>query len=977
MFNLISNFSNEQLKLLRVSFGTFDSMSNFPLVPNSFCSDGNSSNSSAYHLLHGQLEWRWIYLTIVYKLEFAGGLLGSDESDFKTELILLIYDLLTLSIAKFHKCNNATVIFSSPFICSCVRIMWLVVHQLTTELQDGSISFWKILSKILVDLRTNKNPHEEFPSKKILLRSSSLVTCKHPDQFSVWFVCGLAKLVGNNANDPTSNHDSYELFESAMKNYLSVEQSEENLRVLLVMITDVLFEVFPPRSEILMALWESFQRKINSPFFIAGQSPSAMAVMSVSGAGYLGKIREQQSVTTKLNPNATSYDMFVHLLGKMTQRFTLDGQKNQVQKILSRIYAKFPAGKLQTLNEMGIHNILKLFLTLAISTNFQDIAKKVSDTLLQIPIDRINHQQQLMKGHMAMLILHRESQINITQYVTKLMLQVEVLTEKSNSSVTSVLKIIADALPVILLRNSEEETFENGEDLLLDLWIVKYLSVGTVAEQDRVFESLTKIIQKIRENHSKSLGSSNLVAIVQKLFKILLPHCKQTFGKSESSWMPTMVASLCLLAENFQHQTASDIPKFDVVFKSFLELNCSNIENSVKFLSVVLEGSERVQQMDKLPIMQHWIKCSILLSGSNGNLKELTRCVMKFGDFTSLSETARNQPEEFLNSKEPLCTFITDIGRSYATAGNQLKFQLIEKVHGYFATFEKWALPLLQLQQQQMANNRTQTAVTVDESVMRIFTFISLAIMHCSELIYVRSKSACFFNVAISHFILPPALMMGQSQPRSIVVSMYKVWPLLIDGISKLDYKNDPHVGKVLNDIVVKWAPLLKISTNSKVVSKPFVNVTNLKNSDVVELVYGKLGKNFIALQNRKPSPYACLILTILEEVLHVIEADEKKVMMVWRNVMPHVMEAAMMSEENVPSQLTCYNLLERFVKNKNFESSAVMKELVVGNLKNSTQNQLSYYSAFYFRWEWKLMIELRAEHSHSHEICFVQTRIS
>lgn len=916
-------------------------MPNFGSVHTSFCADGNNSNSSSYHLLHGQLEWRWIYLTIIYKIEYAKGLLGSDDSDFRAELILFIYDLLSLSIAKFHKCNNATIIFSSPFICSCVKVMWSVLHQFCLKLQDDSIKFWNIFSSILNNLRNHKNPHEEFPSKKVLLRSSAFVTCKNLDQFSIWLVCGLVKLL---PNDVVCNRESYEVFENIIKNYLSVEQSEENLRILLLMISEVIFDVWTPRPEILMNLWESFQRKINSPFFIAGQTPNMMAVSSVSGAGYLEKIRTQQATTTKLNPNWTSYDMFVFLLGKMVQRFTDESQKIQVQKILGRIYTKFPAAKLQTINEMGIHNILKLFITLSVSTNFHEIAKKVSDTLLQIPMEKMNHQQQLMKGYMAILILYHDNQMNITQYATKLMTQVNILTEKSSNGVNSVLKIMADALPVIFSRHSDDETFENGEEILLDSWIVKYLSGGSLSEQDRVFDSLTKIICKIREIQSKPFATAN-PAIAQKLFNILLPHCKQVFGKSESMWLPSMVGHLCLLASDFQHQNVRDIPKFDVIFKTFIDLNCLNIENSIKFLTVVLENSEKIKQLDKLTIIQNWIKFSVLMNGNNSNLKELTRCMIKIDEFSSLCEMARSKPEEFLNTKEPLCTFVTEISKIYAAANNQVKFQLIEKVHGYFVTFEKWAMPLVQLQQ---AAKKPST--TTDEFVMRIYTMIAVIIMHISELIYNRSKSSCFFNVAISQFILPQPVMMGQTVPRPIFVSVHRVWPLLIEGISRLDYKNDQHVNKVLSDVIVKWVPLFKITNNSKFVAKPFITVANMTNSNLVEFFYAKLGKSFIALQARKPSPHACMILTMIEEIMHVVEGDEKKVLMLWKSVMAHVIEAAMLSEENIPSQITCINLLQRFVKNKNFELSQAMKQLVVSSLQSATQNQLSYYSVCVFR---------------------------
>lgn len=136
----------------------------------------------------------------------------------------------------------------------------------------------------------------------------------------------------------------------------------------------------------------------------------------------------------------------------------------------------------------------------------------------------------------------------------------------------------------------------------------------------------------------------------------------------------------------------------------------------------------------------------------------------------------------------------------------------MEKFHKYFGTFEKWALPIVQQQQPQSSQLITKASTTgSDEAVMRIYTFIAITFLHCSEIIYVRSRSSCFFNIAISHFILHGSIMMGLSQPRSTVRAMFKVWHVLIEGISKLDYQNDQHVNKVFADLIVKWTPLLKI----------------------------------------------------------------------------------------------------------------------------------------------------------------------
>lgn len=76
-----------------------------------------------------------------------------------------------------------------------------------------------------------------------------------------------------------SSQENYELLESLIKSYLKEDQSEENMRVLLFMTSEVLTDWWPPKSEILMVFWETFHKKINSNFFIAGQNLNSLAVV--------------------------------------------------------------------------------------------------------------------------------------------------------------------------------------------------------------------------------------------------------------------------------------------------------------------------------------------------------------------------------------------------------------------------------------------------------------------------------------------------------------------------------------------------------------------------------------------------------------------------------------------------------------------------------------------------------------------------
>ncbi|CAG9806054.1 unnamed protein product [Chironomus riparius] len=942
------NLNENQLRNIRTILGTYDSMSNFTMIHLSFCKDGNVSTSSSYHLLHLMLECRWIYLTIIYKLDFVNGQIGSDDSELYCELKLLMFDLIMLSVSKFQKSNSANLVFTSPFICSCVKDVWKLLHLFMTKLSDQNLEFWNVLSSVIDEIGTGKSFYERFISKKVLLRNSQFMACKNHDQFAIWIISEIVKLI--NEDNVTKLKCSYEYLENLIGKYLKNDQSEENMRVLLVIISEVILNVWQPKSEILMTLWEYYQRKINSPFLIAGQNPNSMAVSNTTVTAYLEQIKGQQNIAvSKLNLNLSSFNMFVYILSKMVQRFTDDGQKVQVLRIFGRIYTKFPPNKLQQLNEMGIHNFMRLLISLSISTNLNEVGQKITDTMLQIPMEKLNHQVQIMKAHMVMLILFTENRMNISNYLTKIMNQVNSILQKTNSA-TSILKILSESLSLILLKNLDEneDILENGEDLLIDSWIVKYFQNSAPAEQDRLYESLNKIIKKIYELQNNPIVMTKVTALKEKLFNILLPYIKQVFGKIESVWLPEMSANLCLLT-NFTTSTSS-IPNFSTLFKTFVETNSTNLEQGIKFLTIILKNCENKEKLDAVLIIQSWIKYSVLLSGNNSDLKELTGQIVCMKEFKFLCETSTIKAEEFLNSKERLCSFIGDIGRKYSTSSNQQKFQLIEKIHEYLSTFEKWSLPYLQ--QQQSTSQKPAPNVLVDESIMRIYSFIAITFLHCSELIYVRSKSQCFFNVSVAHFILPSTIMVGQNPPRAIIVSMHRIWPLLIEGISRLNYKCDQHVTKVLNDVIVKWAPLMKISNNSKFVAKPFISITNFKNFEIIELFWMKMAKNFIALQpGRKSNINCCLILTVFEEVLHVIEGEESRLLAVWKNSLQQIVECAMLLDDIEPTNKSAFSLVERFIRNKNFSNSNAMKELLMTNLKSLTESSLSYHSGLYFRY--------------------------
>lgn len=87
------------------------------------------------------------------------------------------------------------------------------------------------------------------------------------------------------------------------------------------------------------------------------------------------KIVENDNLTV----DNSSFSIFVNILGKLLRRFVQLDLKNQIQKVIGRIFTKFSESKLYTLNELGIHNLLSLFLTLAVTIELSQVVSNHSN----------------------------------------------------------------------------------------------------------------------------------------------------------------------------------------------------------------------------------------------------------------------------------------------------------------------------------------------------------------------------------------------------------------------------------------------------------------------------------------------------------------------------------------------------------------------------------------------------------------------
>lgn len=156
--------------------------------------------------------------------------------------------------------------------------------------------------------------------------------------------------------------------DTLLREFLVSDPNEDVLRVFVYNVLPVLTKWWSPRAEVLLSFWEHFNKKLNSAFYVQGAAPSTLAVVPVSLIAYLNQIEQKLDATATVNPNETSFALFIFMFGRVLRRLA-DTDDNQVKKIFGRITSKFSATKLLALNETGIQNVAALFLTLALTTN--------------------------------------------------------------------------------------------------------------------------------------------------------------------------------------------------------------------------------------------------------------------------------------------------------------------------------------------------------------------------------------------------------------------------------------------------------------------------------------------------------------------------------------------------------------------------------------------------------------------------------
>ncbi|XP_075221047.1 protein MMS22-like [Lycorma delicatula] len=758
-------------------------------------SQGRTSVLSGYHVFHCHLDLSWFHLTLLLLLEdnhnevqdnrnvlFPGlssvlnssQLVGSDVTQFYINF--LISDLVQLAIRRYEQICVKNLLNCSPFNCSCVREIWLLL-QLLLELRERELrteDFWSVVNKILNSVLDFENSEPSSIKEVETLKLPDCYTCSNPFLFTTWFISHLSPLYKYNNRELKSN---YKLLERILKEVLKVDVSETLLQLYIPLIHNLCLNIWEPKSEPIILLWDYFQRRLNNTFYLPGAPLDKMAIISNTPLGLITQVHSRLSGKKAEN----SYEQFLQLLGLFIKK--TEANPKHWNQLKGRIYSKFPASKILGLNETGLYHFISLFITMAVARNdIAEVCKKLQEFLLLIGNHQLdpNRKKLVWQTHLTVLLLLIERNEDLTQAIIPLLHSVKILDFENN---LPLMKMFVKGLQDAVDCNSSVNL---GLFTFVDDWIPRYLAVCPEADASILMNTILSII-KILKTKQKSLKPEE-IEFFKRLWICIKPFVEKV-GKSSNECLleiADIAAELAIISIEVSH--------VGLRFREMITVFTSNETIDVRILRrfiyhlIHCEWLKMALPNHNTVIIQLWIRCSLLSIDS------------RHLELTKLSQYVTSLPEvkmlETVETSEPLICFFCGLKNEYDNLQSvKEKGEMHDRVVRYFDSMKQWL----------------QHSIRTPESpdlIERIYTIIGQMIKHIGSLIYIKSHPMTVLQMLTDLLLLPmsvrkPDYKLHPNISSSIKSTLY----LYIEGLVKLDIKNDNYICRTAQELLVIYLP--------------------------------------------------------------------------------------------------------------------------------------------------------------------------
>ncbi|XP_073990037.1 protein MMS22-like isoform X2 [Rhodnius prolixus] len=893
---------------------------------------GNKIAQPSYHLLHVYLDLRWLNITLLFSLSKAKELVkfnsdstlsqhSFDLSAVYKSIQQLIFELFDIIVKRYEKIEINSLYKKSPFVCTCVQELWALLQILSDTLckNNSGKKFWDFLSDYINEMngfQNNSFLENDNDAVYSNLSCTSRITC------SLWALCSIANLYKLAGYDVIS---CYPLLEDLLKAIGTEDMTESLMRTCLTFIEKICIDIWEPKVEPLVLLWEYFQKKLNNSFYIPGTTPDSLAVVSKNARGLLNQIK---SFLQDINFVRDSFQHFLRILGLHLEK-TKDSPKNW-RLIKARIFTKLSPANVATLSQIGEYHFVSIFLTLALTLGYTQVGNKMIELGNLSKNSRGSMNIELVKGQLAFIIIIFENNGDAENLIKPIVEHVNTL---SGIEHIDKLRLFAEAVQDIL---QSHDCLAVGQHLLIDVWMVNYLSCCSTMEGTKLLISLLRIIKRHKELIVFQKPEPQFLLFINKLWAQLEPYLSAMLLASSHSTIPTealeLAAALAMLYHNLACQET-----FKNILSLFLCREVAEISLIRNFLFQFIEyfGMNNLTPYYNKMIIKAWIRCCFFCACKESpEMRQLTTFILTVPEIKNLFD---GYEENLSSLEEPLLILFVCLQNKYTSLEDIYKKQAIrEQLLSYIEGLEIWVKPVI-------SNPRNVIQVN------RLYSTVGNMFRLVAPLLYVKSKPSTLLQQLVDQLLLPFAVHNPDTKVHeNIIVAIKSYLHLFIQGLMQLCPEEDHYILRILKELITIYVPkCLYSSRNSTFSQTTFSLIREFQNFDfkLKTFILKTVCNIFLKRRTRIPSDQAIFGLIFVREIMNLHGKCENVFSCLVTCTFDRLCDVIMYCDENASVHRSAKELMKLFLNNNSLRINNNLMEDVKTALAVVTNENLAWSS--------------------------------
>nr|XP_033791664.1 protein MMS22-like [Geotrypetes seraphini]XP_033791665.1 protein MMS22-like [Geotrypetes seraphini] len=936
----------------------------------------------SWHLLHLHLDIHWAVLEILHLLGektlgqvvYAHQFMNITGENLTNISLLenhcgsLICDLVSLSVTRYTKVRPSEALTSSPYPCTCIKELWILLIQLLDHRHKGSDteSFWSWLNKVLNGCLQGTGSIEG-------INICEIVQCKDSLGFCWWIITHLALLYhfdrNGNVEEKKQVEPNWCFVEKLLKKCIHTQDGslEDHLRMHLQCCL-VLCGVWDANISVVTILWEYYSKYLNSSFNISWLGLKGLINVSKTPFSMLKIVKNCCSGTqcTDLYESESSYHIFLRILAHIMLKGKENSGTHPWKQIKGRIYSKFHQRRMQELSVVGLQNFFSLFLMLASLTETEDITCRVLDLLDFLSPASISTAQRALiwQGYFAFLLTYVEKNMDIGVLAEKLShgfrkTAKEFLVTKHDytrkQTLWTLLSTYIDGTQEVFetscyLHLSEEKLLNDGFSMLLPA--CQHSELGTVLHFLQIALARLRHVHKcFSQGHRPGASGLHALplfvakehhqAVASALWKNFFPYLKSLrLSQTPPPQLADAAAGFTLLAMDMLGTAPSDLQPQPVLTTMQLfgwdDMICTQLVP--RYLGYLLHNSELSETLSgpgyvsyQALSVRSWFRCVLQIyvdqpaeifartesERSMGKvhmkqLGELTRLIFKLPEVETILSKAQVEPSSYKQDpKSALVQFIKATGRVYS--GLHIlpeKTAMVSKTLEYLGDVIKYIKPYF-------------IKKGPPEGLQLAYSIMGCLVKHWALILATSKAQQLLFRI-IDFLLLPHALFQqDKALPTAMLFAIRESLPLYLQGLCFICCQSQaqgPYVKQQLRNIIQQYfGRFLPVSPSS---------VPNIANHPILQALcdstYGPhlsylrkafvqvLNENYLQFKGQAPPPRLASVLSFL---LHILQRTKNTDFCDMELLLPAVLKCLVLVNEPQVRKLST-EILQQMVEN-------------------------------------------------------------